>query len=93
MTRAIIGGGLSGTLTAVPLMRRAVEADQRIVPIHRSSLLARGVASGTRRADDALNVSAVRMSAFESGEGHFLPVTRVINGTGPAPTSRRHASP
>ncbi len=74
MTRTIVivGGGLSGTLTAVHLMRRAVEADLRIVLINRSGLLARGVAYGTRSADHVLNVPAARMSAFESDEGHFL---------------------
>ena len=74
MTRtiAIVGGGLSGTLTAVHLMRRAVEADLRIVLINRSGLLARGVAYGTRSADHVLNVPAARMSAFEADEGHFL---------------------
>jgi uncharacterized NAD(P)/FAD-binding protein YdhS len=74
MTRtiAIVGGGLSGTLTAVHLMRRAVDADLRVVLINRSGLLARGVAYGTRSADHVLNVPAARMSAFESDEGHFL---------------------
>lgn len=74
MTRtiAIVGGGLSGTLTAVHLMRRAVEADLKIVLINRSGLLARGVAYGTRSADHVLNVPAARMSAFEDDEGHFL---------------------
>ncbi|MBC7992912.1 MAG: FAD/NAD(P)-binding protein, partial [Rhizobacter sp.] len=74
MTRtiAIVGGGLSGTLTAVHLMRRAVEADLRIVLINRSGLLARGVAYGTRSVDHVLNVPAARMSAFEADEGHFL---------------------
>jgi uncharacterized NAD(P)/FAD-binding protein YdhS len=74
MTRtiAIVGGGLSGTLTAVHLMRRAVEDDLRIVLINRSGWLARGVAYGTRSADHVLNVPAARMSAFESDEGHFL---------------------
>jgi len=74
MTRtiAVVGGGLSGTLTAVHLMRRAVDDDLRIVLINRSGLLARGVAYGTRSADHVLNVPAARMSAFENDEGHFL---------------------
>ncbi len=74
MTRTIviIGGGLSGTLTAVHLMRRAVEADLRIVLINRSGLLARGLAYGTRSPDHVLNVPAARMSAFDDDDGHFL---------------------
>ncbi|MBC7955507.1 MAG: FAD/NAD(P)-binding protein [Cytophagales bacterium] len=74
MTRTIVivGGGLSGTLTAVHLMRRAVQADLKIVLVNRSGLLARGVAYGTRSADHVLNVPAARMSAFEDDEGHFL---------------------
>jgi uncharacterized NAD(P)/FAD-binding protein YdhS len=74
MTRtiAIVGGGLSGTLTAIHLMQRAVEDDLHIVLINRSGLLARGVAYGTRSADHVLNVPAARMSAFEADESHFL---------------------
>lgn len=74
MTRtiAIVGGGLSGTLTAIHLMRRAVEADLKIVLINRSGPLARGVAYGTRSPDHVLNVPAARMSAFDDDEGHFL---------------------
>jgi uncharacterized NAD(P)/FAD-binding protein YdhS len=82
MTRTIVivGGGLSGTLTAVHLMRRAVEADLKIVLINRSGLLARGVAYGTRSADHVLNVPAARMSAFEADEGHFLRYAQQQDG-------------
>ena len=74
MTRriAIVGGGLSGTLTAVHLMRRAAADDLNIVLVNRSGGLARGVAYGTRSAAHVLNVPAGRMSAFEGDDTHFL---------------------
>jgi uncharacterized NAD(P)/FAD-binding protein YdhS len=74
MTRriAIVGGGLSGTLTAVHLMRRALHDDLHITLVNRSGLLARGVAYGTRSDAHVLNVPAGRMSAFDDDEGHFL---------------------
>lgn len=69
---AIVGGGLSGTLTAVHLMRRAQRDDLHITLVNRSGLLARGVAYGTRSDAHVLNVPAGRMSAFDDDEGHFL---------------------
>jgi len=74
MTRriAIVGGGLSGTLTAVHLMRRALRDDLHITLVNRSGPLARGVAYGTRSEAHVLNVPAGRMSAFDDDEGHFL---------------------
>ena len=74
MTRriAIIGGGFSGTLTAVHLMQRAQRDDLRITLVNRSGPLARGVAYGTRSDAHLLNVPAGRMSAFDDDADHFM---------------------
>lgn len=66
---AIIGGGFSGTLLAINLMRYGV----KVVLIERSSAqLAKGVAFGTRRPEHLLNVRAANMSAFPDDARHFL---------------------
>jgi uncharacterized NAD(P)/FAD-binding protein YdhS len=75
-TIAIIGGGLSGTLTAVHLLHRAVRDDLHVILINRSGWLARGVAYGTRSESHVLNVPGGRMSAFPDDEDHFLRFAR-----------------
>ncbi|WP_159977132.1 MULTISPECIES: FAD/NAD(P)-binding protein [unclassified Novosphingobium] len=66
---AIVGGGFSGTLLAINLLRYGV----RVALIERSSAqLAKGVAFGTRRPEHLLNVRAANMSAFPDDAGHFL---------------------
>jgi uncharacterized NAD(P)/FAD-binding protein YdhS len=70
-TVAIIGGGFSGTLTAVNLARRAKEP-LRIVVINHGYPLGRGVAYSTKRAEHLLNVAARNMSAFPDQPNHFL---------------------
>ncbi|MEE4452771.1 FAD/NAD(P)-binding protein [Novosphingobium resinovorum] len=66
---AIVGGGFSGTLLAINLMRYGV----RVVLIERSAgQLAKGVAFGTRKPEHLLNVRAANMSAFPDDAGHFL---------------------
>jgi len=66
---AIIGGGFSGTLVAVHLLRQndCVEVD-----IVEPRLPGRGLAYSTSYADHLLNVPAIRMSAFGSEPLHFL---------------------
>jgi uncharacterized NAD(P)/FAD-binding protein YdhS len=66
---AIAGGGASGTLVAVHLLRghRPVHIDL-IDP----RVAGRGLAYSTIWDDHLLNVPAVRMSAFGSDPGHFL---------------------
>jgi len=78
MTRtiAIVGAGLSGTLSAVHLMRRASSDDLRVLLFNRSGWLARGLAYGTRSDAHVLNVPAARMSAFEEDAEHFLRFAR-----------------
>ncbi|HUD30309.1 MAG TPA: FAD/NAD(P)-binding protein [Novosphingobium sp.] len=66
---AIIGGGFSGTLLAINLLRYGV----KVTLIEKSSAqLAKGVAFGTRRPEHLLNVRASNMSAFPDDPGHFL---------------------
>lgn len=66
---AIVGGGASGTLQALHLLRSGVDG---IVLIERAHEPGRGVAYSTRRPEHLLNVPARRMSAFPDDPGHFL---------------------
>ncbi|HVG43251.1 MAG TPA: FAD/NAD(P)-binding protein [Longimicrobium sp.] len=75
-TIAIVGGGFSGTLTAVHLLRGEWPDGLHVVLVNRSGPLARGVAYGTRSAAHVLNVPAARMSAFPEDEEHFLRFAR-----------------
>lgn len=71
-TIAIVGGGLSGTLLAVQLLRQA-RTPLRIHLLEREPRgCGRGVAYGTRAGCHLLNVPAGRMSAFPDDAGHFL---------------------
>lgn len=69
-TIAIIGGGFSGTMVAVHLMR--LGAQTPVVLIDRSPVPARGAAYGTPTDIHLLNVPAARMSALPDEPGHFL---------------------
>jgi uncharacterized NAD(P)/FAD-binding protein YdhS len=70
-TVVIIGGGFSGTLTAVNLARLAKDP-LRIVLINHGYPLGRGVAYSTKRAEHLLNVAARNMSAFPDQPNHFV---------------------
>ena len=59
---AVVGGGFSGTLTAVQLLRRAAPGT-RVLLIERSGDFGPGVAYGTPDDRHVLNVPAARMSA------------------------------
>lgn len=66
---AIVGGGFSGTLLAINLLRHGVP----VVLVERDEAqLAKGLAFGTRRPEHLLNVRAANMSAFPDNLGHFL---------------------
>jgi uncharacterized NAD(P)/FAD-binding protein YdhS len=67
----IIGGGASGTLTCINLMRNAREAPAEVNLIERRSKVGRGVAFGTDHETHLLNVPAARMGAFPNDIGHF----------------------
>ncbi len=70
-TIAIIGGGFSGTLTAVNLARLATRP-LRVSVINSGHPAGRGVAYGTKRPEHLLNVAARNMSAFPDHPNHFL---------------------
>lgn len=68
---AIIGGGFSGVMTAVHLLRRC-RPTASIVLIERDEHLGRGIAFGTHTTEHLLNVPAKGMSAFPDEPSHFL---------------------
>lgn len=70
-TIAIIGGGFSGTMTAVNLARLS-DTPLRIVMINTRRPLGRGTAFGTRQREHLLNVAARNMSALPDHPDHFL---------------------
>lgn len=65
---AIVGGGFSGTLQAIQLLRRGA----RVTLIERAPRLARGVAYSTPHPEHLLNVRASGMSAFPDAPDHFI---------------------
>lgn len=71
----VVGGGFSGILVAVNLMRLA--RDPRARPVKLSIIngvctAGRGIAYGTRRIEHLLNVAARNMSAFPELPDHFV---------------------
>jgi uncharacterized NAD(P)/FAD-binding protein YdhS len=70
-TIAIIGGGFSGTMTAVNLARLGTRP-LRVCLINSGHPAGRGVAYGTKRPEHLLNVAARNMSAFPDHPNHFL---------------------
>ncbi|MBC7366293.1 MAG: FAD/NAD(P)-binding protein [Undibacterium sp.] len=68
---AIIGGGFSGTMTAVNLARLS-ESPLRITLINHCYPSGRGIAYGTRRPEHLLNVAARNMSAMPDHPNHFV---------------------
>ncbi len=71
-TIVIVGGGYSGTLTAVNLLRSMAKPGLQVILIERDALLARGLAY--RFGDDnlLLNVPAGNMSALADEADHFV---------------------
>ena len=67
----IIGGGASGTLLAVNLLKNAGDAEFELNLVERRSKIGRGVAFGTTRDSHLLNVPAGRMGAFPDDIEHF----------------------
>lgn len=68
---AIIGGGFSGTLTAINLARLST-APLRITVINSAYPAGRGIAYSTRRPEHLLNVAARNMSALPEHPSHFV---------------------
>lgn len=65
---AIIGGGFSGTLAAINLLRHG---ESRLVLIERQPLAGEGLAYGAAHPAHLLNVRAANMSAFPDDPEHF----------------------
>jgi uncharacterized NAD(P)/FAD-binding protein YdhS len=66
---AIVGGGFSGTMTAIHLAR---SPDVRVTLIDRGEAPARGLAYATGEANHLLNVRAAKMSAYPDDPDHFV---------------------
>ena len=67
---AVVGGGFSGVMTAVHLLRGCPEVTS-ILLIERSGTVGRGLAFGTATAGHLLNVPARNMSALPDEPAHF----------------------
>ncbi len=65
----IIGGGFSGTLQAINLLRHG---EARVTLIERTSAPGRGLAYGAAHPGHLLNVPASGMSAFPDDPNHFV---------------------
>jgi len=75
-TIAIVGGGASGTLCAISLLRHPSARPRRVVVVEPAANLGAGVAYGTDSVAHLLNVRASGMSAFADEPGHFLAWAR-----------------
>lgn len=67
----IIGGGASGTLLAVNLLRQAVREPVAINLVEKRERVGVGVAYSTANASHLLNVPAAKMGAFPDDVEHF----------------------
>ncbi len=76
---AIVGGGFSGSLLALQLLRRSADG-LHVYLIERGDAFARGVAYSTRRPDHLLNVRAGNMSAYPDKPAHFQDWLAVQTG-------------
>ena len=76
VTIAIVGGGASGTLCAISLLRHPSPIPRRVVVVEPSANLGAGVAYGTESVSHLLNVRASGMSALADEPGHFLAWAR-----------------
>jgi len=74
-TVAIVGGGASGTLTAVQLLRRSAPG-LRVVLVEKSARVGPGVAYGTEDEQHRLNVPAGQMIALPDRPYDFLEWVR-----------------
>src|SRR6476659_11440291 len=78
-TIAIVGGGFSGALVAVHLLREA-HTPLRILLIERHPPFGRGVAYGTTDPNHLLNVPAARMGVWPEEPDHFVKWLRAHRG-------------
>src|SRR5437899_2934642 len=80
---AIVGGGCSGLLVAVQLLRKGFTG--RVVIVEPRAELGRGLAYSTRCDEHLLNVPTGKMSALPEEPGHFLEWLRARNWPDAAP--------
>jgi uncharacterized NAD(P)/FAD-binding protein YdhS len=78
-TIVIVGGGASGSLVAIQLLKRAAWPT-RIIIIDPRAELGAGIPYSTTYISHLLNVSAEGMSAFEDDPRHFLRWLRENHG-------------
>ncbi len=67
----ILGGGASGVLLALHLLRGSPD-DPEVIIVERRAELGAGAAYATHHPDHLLNVRAANMSAFPDDPGHFV---------------------
>lgn len=68
----VVGGGAAGTLTAVHLLREALDTGVEVVLIDREGEFGPGVAYGTDDPLHLLNVPAIRMGGIAGHPEHFF---------------------
>lgn len=71
-TIAVVGGGASGALVVVNLLRSLRSGDAEIVLIDRNGEFGPGIAYSTANPHHRLNVAAARMGAIDGEPEHFL---------------------
>jgi uncharacterized NAD(P)/FAD-binding protein YdhS len=69
---AIVGGGFSGSMLAVQLIKQNQEFPLKIYLIEKNLSVGKGVAYSTHKPYHLLNVRADRMSAFPDQPDHFV---------------------
>ena len=79
----MVGGGASGALVAVNLLRTAGPAGVEVLLMDRRGDFGPGIAYGTTNPDHRLNVAAARMGALDGEPGHFLDWLQ-LSGNGAA---------
>jgi uncharacterized NAD(P)/FAD-binding protein YdhS len=72
MKVGIIGGGFSGTLTAIQLVYQAIQSLEIIIFTATRESLSKGIAYNTYSNKQLLNVITEKMSAFSDEPTHFL---------------------
>ncbi len=80
-TVAIVGGGASGTLAAVHLLRHAQRPVHIVLVERRDAAIGEGVAYATTDPNHLLNVRAGNMSALPDVPGHFASWAHVDGPT------------
>lgn len=70
-TVVIVGGGFSGAITAVQILRQKLN-NIRVILIDRTTSVGRGLAYSTTYSECMLNVPAGNMSAFPNEPDHFV---------------------